>query len=316
MTKNIEDSLVDRVFVCTEIILVDEKDREIEKYIIPAGSVLKVKEGGKLKPRDLIAQWDPHNVPIIAGKAGKIRYEEIVKGETMLEERDPRSGIMKRSILEHKGELHPQLVIEDDKGVIQEVHPIPEKAYLEVNEGDKIKAGVILSKTPRALSGTQDITGGLPRVTELFEARKPKEPSVISEIEGTVEFGEKKRGKRTILVRNDETGMEKAHIVPYGRHLRVHTGDKVRAGEALIEGPLVPHDILRIRGEEECQQYLVREVQSVYRSQNVTINDKHVEMIVSAMMRKVRIQGAGDTDFLPGAVVDKFVLREGARMPS
>jgi DNA-directed RNA polymerase subunit beta' len=133
---------------------------------------------------------------------------------------------------------------------------------------------------------------------------------VISEIEGTVEFGEKKRGKRTILVRNDETGMEKAHIVPYGRHLRVHTGDKVRAGEALIEGPLVPHDILRIRGEEECQQYIVREVQSVYRSQNVTINDKHIEMIVSAMMRKIKIQGAGDTHFLPGAVVDKFKLRD------
>ena len=126
-----------------EIILVDEKDREIEKYIIPAGSVLKVKEGGKVKPRDLIAQWDPHNVPIIAGKSGKIRYEEIIKGETMLEERDPRSGIMKRSILEHKGELHPQLVIVDNKGVIQEVHPIPEKAYIEVNEGDKIKAGVM-----------------------------------------------------------------------------------------------------------------------------------------------------------------------------
>jgi len=293
-----------------EVILVDEKEREIEKYIIPAGSVLKIAEGGKVKPRDLIAQWDPHNVPIIAGKGGKIRYEEIIKGETMMEERDPRSGIMKRSILEHKGELHPQLVIEDNKGVIQEVHPLPEKAYIEVNEGDKIKPGVILSKTPRALSGTQDITGGLPRVTELFEARKPKEPSVISEIEGTVEFGEKKRGKRTIIVRNDETGMEKAHIVPYGRHLRVHTGDKVRAGEALIEGPLVPHDILRIRGEEECQQYIVREVQSVYRSQNVTINDKHVEMIVSAMMRKIRIQGAGDTNFLPGAVVDKFVLRD------
>ena len=183
-------------------------------------------------------------------------------------------------------------------------------AYAEVTEGEKIRAGVILAKTPREIGGTQDITGGLPRVTELFEARKPKEPAVISEIEGTVELGEKKRGKRTILVKNEESEMEKAHVVPLGRHIRVHTGDRVRAGDPLIEGPLVPHDILRIRGEEEAQQYILREVQNVYRAQNVTINDKHVELIVGAMMRKVRIQNPGDTPYLPNAVVDKFRLRE------
>ncbi|RPH47167.1 MAG: DNA-directed RNA polymerase subunit beta', partial [Planctomycetota bacterium] len=197
-----------------EMVIVDEKEREIEKYIVPSGSYLKVKEGSKVKPRDLLAQWDPHNVPIIAGKDGQIRYEDIKKGETMQEERDPRSGVLRRVIMEHKGELHPQLVLTDEKGGVQEVHPLPEKAHIEVAEGDKIRAGTILAKNPREMGGTQDITGGLPRVTELFEARKPKEPAVISEIDGYVELGEKKRGRRTIIVKNEETGIEKPHVVP------------------------------------------------------------------------------------------------------
>jgi DNA-directed RNA polymerase subunit beta' len=293
-----------------EIVILDEKEREVEKYLVPSGSYLRVKDGAKVKPRELLAQWDPHNVPIIAGKDGQVRYEDIKKGETMQEERDPRSGVLRRVIMEHKGELHPQLVLVDDKGAVQEVHPLPEKAHIEIEEGHKVKAGTILAKNPREIGGTQDITGGLPRVTELFEARKPKEPAVISEIDGYIELGEKKRGRRTIIVKNEETGIEKPHVVPLGRHIRVHTGDRVRAGDALIDGPLVPHDILRIRGEEEAQQYVLREVQSVYRAQNVTINDKHVELIVAAMMRKVRIQNSGDTPFLPNAVVDKFKLKD------
>jgi DNA-directed RNA polymerase subunit beta' len=293
-----------------ELVIVDDKDREVEKYIIPSGSYMRVKEGAKVKPRDLLVQWDPHNVPIIAGKDGSVRYEDIKKGETMQEERDPRSGVLRRVIMDHKGELHPQLVVSDEKGQVLEVHPLPEKAHIEVEEGAKIKAGVILAKNPREIGGTQDITGGLPRVTELFEARKPKEPAVISEIDGVVELGEKKRGRRTIIVKNEESAIEKPHVVPLGRNIRVHTGDRVRAGEPLIEGPLVPHDILRIRGEEEAQQYILREVQSVYRAQNVTINDKHVEIIVAGMMRKVRISAPGDAPFLPNAVVDKIRLRD------
>ncbi len=293
-----------------ELILVDEKDREIEKFILPSGSYLKVKEGSRVKPGEHLAQWDPHNVPIIAGKDGQVRYEDIKKGETMQEERDARSGVTRRVIMEHKGELHPQLIIADDKGGVLEVHPLPEKAHIEIEEGQKVKAGTILAKNPRDIGGTQDITGGLPRVTELFEARKPKEPAVIAEIDGLVELGEKKRGRRTIIVKNEETAIEKPHVVPLGRPIRVHSGDRVRAGDALIEGPLVPHDILRIRGEEECQQYVLREVQSVYRAQNVTINDKHIELIVAAMMRKIRIQTPGDTPFLPNAVVDKFRLKD------
>ena len=159
------------------------------------------------------------------------------------------------------------------------------------------------------MSGTQDITGGLPRVTEIFEARKPKDPAVIAEIDGTVEIlGEKRRGKRTIIVRS-ESGIEREHLVSHGKHLRVHSGDFVRAGEALVDGPLVPHDILRISGEEAVQQYLVREIQNVYRSQRVEINDKHIEIIVAQMLRKVRDRDVGDTDLLPGSVMDKFEFR-------
>jgi len=212
--------------------------------------------------------------------------------------------------MEHKGELHPQIVLEDETGKILDFYYLPEKAFLEAVEGKQISAGTLLAKTPREVSGTQDITGGLPRVTEIFEARKPKEPAVIAEVDGKVEIlGEKRRGKRTIVVRS-ESGIEREHLVSHGKHLRVHTGDFVRAGEALVDGPLVPHDILRISGEESVQQYLTREIQNVYRSQRVEINDKHIEIIVSQMLRKVRVESIGDTGLLPGAVMDKFEFRQ------
>jgi DNA-directed RNA polymerase subunit beta' len=293
-----------------EVLLLDEKEREIERHTIPAGSILKITEGQDVKARTILCQWDPHNMPILAEKSGKVRFEDVVKNETLREEVDPRSGVKSRIIMEHKGELHPQVVLEDDKGGILAVYPLPEKAHMDVEEGETVSAGTVLAKTPREISGTQDITGGLPRVTELFEARKPKDPAVISEIDGIVELGEKRKGKRTILVKNEETGMTKELLVPQGRHLRVHSGDRVRAGEALVDGPLVPHDILRISGEEAVQQYLLREVQGVYRSQKVSIDDKHVEIIVGQMMRKVRIASSGDTTLLPGTVIDKFRLRD------
>ena len=173
-----------------------------------------------------------------------------------------------------------------------------------------VKAGHVLAKTPREATGTQDITGGLPRVTEIFEARKPKDPAIMAEVSGKVELlGEKRRGKRTIVVRS-ESGEEREHLVTHGKHLRVHAGDFVRAGEALVDGPLVPHDILRISGEEEVQRYLVREIQNVYRSQRVDIDDKHIEIIVSQMLRKVKIETVGDTNLLPGSVLDKHEFRQ------
>ena len=292
-----------------EIALLDERGREIEKFEIPSGAIILVEEDQTVKAGDTICEWDPHSIPIVSETGGKIRYEDLVDGETIRSELDP-SGRERFVIIEHKGDLHPQIVVEDPKdGKILDFYYMPERAYLEVTEGQVITPGTLVAKTPREASGTQDITGGLPRVTEIFEARKPKDPAVIAEIDGVVEIlGEKKRGKRSIIVRS-ETGIEREHLVTHSKHLRVHAGDTVRAGEALVDGPLVPHDILRISGEEAVQQYLTREIQTVYRSQRVEINDKHIEIIVTQMLRKVRIESPGDTDLLPGSVIDKFDFR-------
>ncbi len=291
-----------------EIVILDARGRELEQYEVPAGATLNVEENQQVEAGAPLCHWDPHSIPILAEVGGRVRFEDVVEGETMRIEKDP-SGHSRRLIMEHKGDLHPQIVLEDAESKILDFYYIPEKAHIEVNEGDTITAGSLLAKTPRDVAGTQDITGGLPRVTEIFEARKPKEPAVIAEIDGTVELlGEKRRGKRTIIVRS-ESGIEREHLVSHGKHLRVHAGDFVRAGEALVDGPLVPHDILRISGEEAVQQYLVREIQNVYRSQHVTIDDKHIEIIVAQMLRKVHVESIGDTDLLPGSVLDKFDFR-------
>jgi DNA-directed RNA polymerase subunit beta' len=253
-------------------------------------------------------------IPILAEVGGKIRFDEIVEGDTLRKERDP-GGAERWVINEHKGDLHPQIVIEDDRGQSLAFYYVPEKAHLEVREGQKVSAGSLLAKTPREVGGTQDITGGLPRVTEIFEARKPREPAVMAEIAGKVRLGDKRRGKRSILVQSmddegHDIGEEREHLVPHGKHLRVHTGDYVKEGDPLVDGPLVPHDILRISGVDAVQNYLVREVQSVYRSQRVEIDDKHIEIIVASMLRKVKVETMGDTGLLPGSVIDKFAFRE------
>jgi len=292
-----------------EIAIINEKGQEVDKFEIPAGAILKVSENDQVKQGAVLVQWDPHSIPILSEVAGKVRYEDVVEGETLRVEKDP-SGHIRRMIMEHKGVYHPQVVLEDDNGKILDFYYLPEKAYIEVEVGEKVAAGHVLAKTPREASGTQDITGGLPRVTEIFEARKPKDPAIMAEIDGKVEVsGEKRRGKRTIIVRN-ESGLEREHLITHGKHMRVHAGDIVRAGEALVDGPLVPHDILRISGEEEVQRYLVREIQNVYRSQRVEIDDKHIEIIVSQMLRKVRIDTVGDTNLLPGSMLDKHEFRQ------
>ncbi len=291
-----------------EIQIIDPKGRELEKYDVPDGSEMKVADGQQIPKGTMLCEWDPHNVPILTEVGGRIRYEDIVEGETMRAETDA-SGHIRRTIIEHKGDLHPQILVEDAEGKTLAYYYIPERAGIEIAQGAQVTAGTLLAKTPREVGGTQDITGGLPRVTELFEARRPKEPAVIAEIDGRVELlEEKRRGKRTIIVKN-ESGIEREHLVPHGRYLRVHGGDRVKAGDALIEGPLVPHDILKISGEEAVQRYLLREVQNVYRSQRVEIDDKHLEIIVAQMLRKVRIDSVGDTGLLPGSVIDKFEFR-------
>jgi DNA-directed RNA polymerase subunit beta' len=297
-----------------ELIILGPKDRIQESFSVPNGSMLMVEEGQQIQPGQILVKWDPHMIPILAEVGGRIRFDEIVEGETLRKERDP-GGAERWVIMEHKGDLHPQIVIEDDRGQNLAFYYVPEKAHLEVREGQKVTAGALVAKTPREVSGTQDITGGLPRVTEIFEARRPREPAVMAEIAGVVRLGEKRRGKRSILIQpvddqGKSVGLEKEHLVPHGKHLRVHTGDYVKEGDPLVDGPLVPHDILRISGVEAVQNYLVREVQSVYRSQRVDIDDKHIETIVAQMLRKVKIETMGDTGLLPGSVIDKFTFRE------
>jgi DNA-directed RNA polymerase subunit beta' len=292
-----------------EILVVDQKDRELERHAVPLGAVVHVTEGQEIKESSLLCSWDPHHNPILAEVGGIVRYEDILEGKTYRVERDTDTKVQRKVMIEHKGDLHPQIMIEDENGNRLAINPVPEKAYIEVENGQRVTAGMLLAKTPREIQGTQDITGGLPRVTELFEARRPKDPAVLSEIDGMVELGDKRRGKRTIIVKG-EGGVEREHLVPQGKNLRVHRGDHVKAGEALVDGPLVPHDILQIQGEKSVQNYLLREVQTVYRAQGVSIDDKHIEIILAQMMRKVQIEDPGDSDFLPGAVVDKFRFRE------
>ncbi|MFP4139278.1 MAG: DNA-directed RNA polymerase subunit beta' [Phycisphaerae bacterium] len=291
-----------------EVAVLDDKDRELEKYKIPYGAVILVAEGEKVKPGQRLVTWDPHRVPILAEADGIVRFQDIEEGETVRLEAERGAG--RYVVVEHKGEMHPRILIEDKDGKVLDFHYLPAKARIEVEEGQTLKAGALLARQPREMSGTQDITGGLPRVTEIFEARKPKEPAAMAEISGRVELRtDKRRGKMTIIVRS-ESGMEREHHVPHDRHLLVHTGDYVESGDPLTEGPLVPHDILAIRGEEALQRYLLEEVQSVYRSQGVTINDKHIEVILSQMLRKVRVDSVGDSELLPGDVIDKFRFRE------
>ncbi|MFQ5653131.1 MAG: DNA-directed RNA polymerase subunit beta', partial [Planctomycetota bacterium] len=293
-----------------EIILQDNQGREQERHAVPLGSILKAEEGQEIGVRAEIYTWDPHMIPILADKGGVVEYEDIVEGATLRIEQDPVSKKKRQVIIEHKGELHPQIVIREpgEGRDIVALYPIPEKAHIEVEPGMEIAAGTLLAKTPREITGTQDITGGLPRVTEIFEVRRPKNPAVIAEIDGTVEMGEKKRGKSSVLVRS-ESGMVQEHLIPHGKHFRVHKGDLVRAGDPLVDGDLVPKDILRIKGVEAVQAYLLREVQKVYRSQSVSINDKHIEVIISQMLRNLKVNDPGDTDLLPETVIDKFRFR-------
>ena len=292
-----------------EIAILDDKKRELEKYKVPYGAHIVVNDGKKVKAGQRLIWWDPHRTPILAEVAGRIAFIDIVEGETIRLEEERIGQIGKPVVIEHKGDRHPQIITEDADGKILDVHYLPAGVRIEVVEGEGVSAGQLLAHQPRATGGTQDITGGLPRVTEVFEARKPKDPAVMAEISGHVELrGDKRKGKMTIIIRA-ESGMEKEHHVPRDRHLNVHAGDIVEAGDALTDGPLVPHDILRIKGEDSLQRYLISEIQNVYRSQNVNINDKHIEIISAQMMRKVEIESVGDSVFLPGDVVDKFVFR-------
>ncbi len=292
-----------------EIAILDDKKRELEKFKVPYGATLQVRTGDVVKKGQILVDWDPHRAPILAEKSGTVRFKDIVLGETVREEAIKGTRAAELMVIQHTGEKHPQIIVEDADGKILDFHHLPAKARIEVEEGQEIKMGQMLARQPKEVAGSADIVGGLPRVTEIFEARIPKDPAVTAEISGKVELhSDKRKGKMTIRIISD-AGLEHDHHVPQGKHLAVHTGDVIHAGDRLTEGPLIPADILRIKGEEALYAYMLEEVQNVYRAQGVPISDKHIEVILRQMLGKVMVLSPGDTDLLPNEVVDKFHFR-------
>ncbi|MCP4036656.1 MAG: DNA-directed RNA polymerase subunit beta', partial [bacterium] len=289
-----------------EIGIVDSSGRERERHPVVYGAVVKVGEGQAVKAGDILLEWDPFASPILSEQAGTVKFGDIVEGATMQEQVDDFTGVSSKVITEAKDpDLRPRVSVKGMDGETVSRALLPVGAYLSVGEGDAIGAGDVVAKIPREASKTKDITGGLPRVAELFEARKPKECAVVSEIDGIVSFGPDSRGRRRVLVTPDEGGEPDEYLIPKGKHVSLHEGDRVRAGDALMDGSSNPHDILKIKGEKALAKYLVDEVQEVYRLQGVRINDKHIEVIVRQMTRKVRVTDVGESDFLLGEQVEK-----------
>ena len=286
----------------------DENDRELENYNIPIGSIIAAADGGPVEKGQIVVQWDPYTSPILTEVSGRVRFEDIREGLTMKEEVDSSTGMTERVIIEHKADYHPQILILNNKDEVTAFYSIPFGAHVVVKDGEAMQGGQLLAKTPRKISKTKDITGGLPRVAEIFEARRPKDPAIISEIDGEIEFGAPKKGQRRIVVRS-ASNMTKEYLVPPGKHMNVYKGDRVSAGQPMTDGPMVPHDILRISGVQKLQEHLVNEIQEVYRLQGVRINDKHIEVIVRQMLKKVLIEDPGDSEYLPGQPIDKLVLK-------
>ena len=280
--------------------------RELESYNIVIGSVIAAADGASVKKGETFIQWDPYNVPIITEKAGKVEFRDMIQGVTIRKEVDEATGVMGTVVIEHKEDLHPQIVLAGDHKEIFASYSIPAGAHIEVKEGQKVLAGTRLARTPRKIAKTKDITGGLPRVAELFEARRPKDAAEIAKIDGIVDIGGTVRAKRRLIVTDADTGAEEEHLIPLSKHIIVFKGDFVKKGQQLTEGPVVPHEVLDVCGPQELQEHLLNEVQEVYRLQGVEINDKHIEIIVRQMLRKVKITDPGDTDLLWGDQVDRL----------
>jgi DNA-directed RNA polymerase subunit beta' len=318
-----------------ELVIVDDYGRERERYPLVYGASLRVKDGHKAAAGSVLAEWDPYAVPILTEVSGKVKYGDIIESVTMVEQLDETTGLSHRVIIESKDQdARPRVSIKGDANVTLKLpnsdqearYFMPVGAIVMVSEGDEIDAGEVICKIPRETTKTKDITGGLPRVVELFEARKPKEFAIISEIDGVVAFGKESRGKREVIVtplidgkRRDD--LSRKYLIPKGKHIAVHSGDVVKAGEPLMDGAANPHDILRVLGEKALAKYMVDGIQEVYRLQGVKINDKHIECIVRQMLRRIRIKDPGDTTFLIDEQVEKMafeaenekVLRGGGR---
>lgn len=291
--------------------VVDEKGREKERYAVVYGAKLKVEDGQPVTLGQTLVEWDPYTFSILTEVGGTVKFRDLIPGETLEEQVDEVTGLAQRVVNIPTGdEKHqPALVIQDDRGRTRKKYLLPSRAHLMIEGEEEVHPGDVLVKIPRETTKTKDITGGLPRVVELFEARKPKLPAVISEIDGVVKYGEIARGVRKIYVTPDE-GDPREYAIPRGTHISVQEGERIKAGEALMDGPLNPHDLLAVLGEKFTQAYLVNAIQEVYRLQGVNINDKHIEVIVRQMMRWVRIEHPGDTEFLLDEQVDRFRFRE------
>ncbi|MBF5041173.1 DNA-directed RNA polymerase subunit beta' [Aggregicoccus sp. 17bor-14] len=307
-----------------EIVIVDDSGRERERYGVIYGARILVKEGQKLEATTLIAEWDPFAIPLLTEVGGVVRFEDIIEGVTMSETLDEVTGLSRKTVIESKDpEARPRITIRDANGEVKELpssrnpasYFLPQGAIITVNDGDEINPGEVIAKQPRETTKTKDITGGLPRVAELFEARKPKDSAAIAEIDGVVSFGKDTKGKRKLIITPEVSGeqrtdLAKEYLISKGKNISVHSGDRVKAGEALMDGSANPHDILKVLGEKELARYLVDEVQEVYRLQGVKINDKHIETIVRQMLRRVRVTDVGDTNFLVDEQVEKWVFEE------
>jgi len=302
-----------------EIAILGKGGREIERYPIIYGAVLKVGDGETIKPNQVLAEWDPFNIPILTEMGGVVKFGDIIDDVTMQEKRDKVTGKISRVIVESRDiDARPRISIKDQKGGTTAIpgtakgaarYHLPLGAIIMVNEGEEVEAGTVLAKIPRETTKTKDITGGLPRVAELFEVRKPKENAVLTEIDGTVSFGQYSKGRRKVTI-TPELGDSVDYFIPKGKHVSVLEGDYIRAGEPLMDGSANPHDILKIQGVKALAKYLVDEVQEVYRLQGVSINDKHIEVIVRQMLRQVTVTEAGDSHFLLGEHVEKWRFEE------
>ncbi|NLO92289.1 MAG: DNA-directed RNA polymerase subunit beta', partial [Elusimicrobia bacterium] len=288
--------------------IVEGADKNTKEYKIHYGAVLHADNGDAVTVNQLLAEWDPHSLPIVSEVDGAVELQDVLEGITLHEERNKVTGVIERRIVgSREAKKNPRISVAgkggDGKNKIS--YPLPIDTILLVESGDAVQCGDVLAKIPQEISTTKDITGGLPRVAELFEARKPKNPAIVSEIEGTVSLESSPRGLIEVLVRNEETGQVKQYSIPHGKHLVVYEGDHVAVGEALTDGAVNPHDMLHVRGVKDVQEFLLNAIQEVYRLQGVTINDKHIETIVRQMLSNIRVLDGGETTFLRGEIVSR-----------
>jgi len=298
----------------SQMVLTDPSSHAVlEELKIPYGARIKIANGTKVAVGELMAEWDPYALPIVTEHHGKVRLDDVKEGVTLHEERNKITGIIERKIMEHRESraerLNPRVVIEKE-GRIVASYPLPIDTILVAENGQDVVTGDVVAKIPQEVTKTKDITGGLPRVSELFEARRPKTAAIISEIEGLVSLGTSPKGLVKVTVKNQETDLVHEYLIPHGKHLVVYEGDPVGVGEPLTDGAINPHDVLRVKGVKEVQEFLVNAIQEVYRLQGVSVNDRHIECIVRQMLENVRIVDSGDTPLVKGEILNRFLFAQ------